>query len=127
MGHKCCQGPSAAEAETGALFETWDRRIHGRRNAQLLNVRACAQVICKRPSARTAREIDSDCIGILACLGQELLAAPARRAVDVVQMDALVINCGNNMVQVGNDPGTVHHADMGLGSDEEHGAVGDRG
>lgn len=25
-----------------ALLEPWDRRIHGRRNTQLLNARACA-------------------------------------------------------------------------------------
>ncbi|KGT83033.1 hypothetical protein OC00_16070, partial [Xanthomonas vasicola] len=86
-----------------------------------------AQVICKRPSARAAGEIDSDCIGILARLGKKLLTTPARRAVDVVQMDALVINCGNNMVQVGNDAGAVHHAYMGLGSDEEYRAVGNGG
>lgn len=41
-------------------------------------------------------------------------------------MDALVINCGNDMVQFGYDPGTVHHAYMGLGSDEEYRAVGNR-
>ncbi len=46
---------------------------------------------------------------------------------NAVQVDALVINCGNNMVQVGNDPGTMHYACIGLGGDEEYGAVGNCG
>ncbi|WP_223121569.1 hypothetical protein, partial [Pseudomonas viridiflava] len=85
------------EQKKGALLKTWDQRIQGRRNAQLLNARAGTEFICKRPSARAAGEIDSDRIGILPCLGKKLLTAPARRAVNAVQVDALVINCGNNM------------------------------
>lgn len=115
------------EQKEGALLEVWDQRIQGRRNAQLLNTRAGAQVICKRPSARAAREIDSDRIGILPRLGKKLLTAPARRAVNAVLVDALIINCSNNIAQVGNDPGTMHHACIGLGSDEEDRAVGNRG
>lgn len=93
----------------------------------MLDARAGTEVICKRPTARAAREIDSDRIGVLPCLGKEFLTTPARCAVNAVQVDALVINRGNHMAQVGNDAGAMHHASIGLGSDEECRAAGNRG
>lgn len=72
-------------------------------------------------------KIDSDCIGILPRLGKKFLTAPAGRAVNAVKVNALVINCRNNMVQAGNDPGTMRHAKIGLGSEEEYRAVNNRG
>lgn len=85
------------DEEQRALLKIRDQWIHGRCNAQLFNVRSCAEIGGKRTAARATREIDSDCIGILARIRKKLLTAPARRAVDVIQMGALVIDRRNYM------------------------------